>query len=212
MQHVPFEGPAHLESWARNRGGGLAGTQVWTGAPFPDRFLAFHWHGDRFSIPPGAEHIARSEACFEQGFVFGDRVVGLQFHLESTRESIAELLAHGVGQLVDAPTVQSRSQIMKQFDQLPSMHRLLVWIVDGCHIECSLGVFERNRDAVDRHIRLHDLGFKKSKPSEKGVDLGKLADRIMAADEPIAGNRDEANAGLGLKPYRDLRSSQPPGR
>lgn len=60
---------------------------------FPDRFTALHWHGDTFSIPEGAAHVVSSAACPNQAFSYDDgRVVGLQFHLEETRESLAELV------------------------------------------------------------------------------------------------------------------------
>ena len=42
----------------------------------------FQWHGDTFDIPKGAEHLARSEICPSQAFRYGDKVYGLQFHLE----------------------------------------------------------------------------------------------------------------------------------
>jgi len=42
----------------------------------------FHWHGDTFAIPSGAEHLAESDLCPRQAFRFGDQVYGLQFHLE----------------------------------------------------------------------------------------------------------------------------------
>jgi GMP synthase-like glutamine amidotransferase len=64
---------------------------------FPDGFMAFHWHGDCFSIPPGATHIARSDGCNEQAFIYGNHVIGLQFHLESSRESVTALI-HNCGE------------------------------------------------------------------------------------------------------------------
>lgn len=42
----------------------------------------FQWHCDTFGIPSGAVHLARSEACEAQAFRYGDKVYGLQFHLE----------------------------------------------------------------------------------------------------------------------------------
>jgi len=44
--------------------------------------MIFHWHGDTFALPQGAHHLARSEACPNQAFRFGDSAYGLQFHLE----------------------------------------------------------------------------------------------------------------------------------
>lgn len=42
----------------------------------------FQWHGDTFDVPHGAEHLASSEICPNQAFRYGDKVYGLQFHLE----------------------------------------------------------------------------------------------------------------------------------
>jgi GMP synthase-like glutamine amidotransferase len=78
---------------------------------FPERFMTFHWHGDTFSIPPGARGLYRSEACAHQGFAWGDRAVGLQFHPEITPRDIvkwiAESVAEGGGDLEPGPYVQS---------------------------------------------------------------------------------------------------------
>jgi GMP synthase-like glutamine amidotransferase len=80
-------------------------------AALPEEMTVFHWHGDTFQIPPGAVRIAESDACANQGFVFGDRVVGLQFHIEVTPEAVAEFIAGGEAELVPAAHVQSPAQI-----------------------------------------------------------------------------------------------------
>lgn len=50
---------------------------------FPQSFAAFHWHGDTFTYPRDAIPLMSSVACPQQAFSWGgDRVVGLQFHLE----------------------------------------------------------------------------------------------------------------------------------
>lgn len=50
----------------------------------------FHWHGETFDLPPGAEHIAYSDACRNQAFRVDDSVYGFQFHLEVTPEMIRQ--------------------------------------------------------------------------------------------------------------------------
>jgi GMP synthase-like glutamine amidotransferase len=50
----------------------------------PKRLTVLHWHGDAFDLPQGAVHLAWSEACRNQAFVYGERVIGLQFHMEIT--------------------------------------------------------------------------------------------------------------------------------
>ncbi len=75
-------------------------------AGLPDAFSAFHWHGDTFAIPPGAVHAAASAACLNQAFVYADRVLGLQCHLESTPVSIDRLIAHCGEELIDGPYIK----------------------------------------------------------------------------------------------------------
>ncbi len=50
----------------------------------------FHWHGETFDLPPGAEWLAYSEACRNQAFRFAAGVFGLQFHLEVTSAMIED--------------------------------------------------------------------------------------------------------------------------
>jgi GMP synthase (glutamine-hydrolysing) len=81
-----------------------AGRRLEVFAHFPDRFTTLQWHGDTFSIPPGAVHAASSEAVPNQAFGFDDgRVIGLQFHLEETRETLGVLVEVAGGGLPSAP-------------------------------------------------------------------------------------------------------------
>ena len=76
-------------------------------ATFPRQLDAFHWHGDTFDIPDGALHVARSAGCANQAFVYDERVVGLQFHLETTPSSAWQIIAHGEDELVEGRYIQT---------------------------------------------------------------------------------------------------------
>ena len=52
-----------------------------------DSFDSFHWHGETFSIPPGATRILASPWCENQAFVLGPHL-GMQCHVEMTPELI----------------------------------------------------------------------------------------------------------------------------
>jgi GMP synthase-like glutamine amidotransferase len=62
------------------------------------RFNAFHWHGETFSIPPGASRLLASPHCANQAFALGPHLA-LQCHVEMTPEMIAEWARHGAGEI-----------------------------------------------------------------------------------------------------------------
>jgi GMP synthase-like glutamine amidotransferase len=50
----------------------------------------FHWHGETFELPEGAEWLAYSDLCRHQAFRYGSKVYGVQFHPEITPEMIVD--------------------------------------------------------------------------------------------------------------------------
>ena len=99
-------------------------------AGFPATFPAFHWHGDTFELPPGAVHLAQSEACQHQVFSFGHNVLGLQFHLESTIESLTRMLDHEADDLTDGPFVQTQDAILTAGHHVETSVRLMHHLLD----------------------------------------------------------------------------------
>lgn len=81
-------------------------------AAFPERLMVMHWHGDTFSIPEGARRVAESDGCANQAFVFGDRTVGLQFHIELGQVGIEDLAAASLDEAGAAPFIQSRKELV----------------------------------------------------------------------------------------------------
>ena len=94
-------------------------------ADFPEVFDAFHWHGDRFNCPRRGLRMARSEACDQQAFVFNERVLGLQFHLETTEASAAALIEHCGDELVPAPGVMQPAQMLGDAQRFEAINRLM---------------------------------------------------------------------------------------
>lgn len=57
------------------------------------KFKVFHWHGETFDLPAGAELLARSALYPHQAFRYGDGAYAFQFHIEVTKGIVAEWLA-----------------------------------------------------------------------------------------------------------------------
>ncbi|UCE79542.1 MAG: type 1 glutamine amidotransferase [Nitrospiraceae bacterium] len=80
----------------------------------PAHLTVFHWHGDTFDITENALLLASSEACQNQAFLYDGRVIGLQFHLESTHDSVQQLVENCRDELVQSPHIQSADEILMQ--------------------------------------------------------------------------------------------------
>jgi len=105
---------------------------------FPEAFGAFHWHGDTFSIPSGARCIGRSEACENQAFVYSDRVLALQFHLEVTLASTLELIAHSSSDLDEGGRfVQRAGSMLSDPRRFEMANALLFRVLDQMAKRCN---------------------------------------------------------------------------
>jgi GMP synthase-like glutamine amidotransferase len=83
----------------------------------PGRFEVFHWHGDTFDLPSGGVHIAYSEGCRNQAFMHAGRVLGLQFHLESTPQSLRDIVANCADEIVPGRYIQSAERMLEATDE-----------------------------------------------------------------------------------------------
>ena len=79
------------------------------------RLKVFHWHGDTFDLPENAIHLASSAGCKNQAYLYKDKILALQFHLESTRDSLSDMLKGGMEE-VPGKYVQSEKAILENID------------------------------------------------------------------------------------------------
>jgi GMP synthase-like glutamine amidotransferase len=87
----------------------------WLHSLLVSRPVLFHWHGDRFGIPAGAENLVSTEANDNQAFALaGGRVIGLQFHPEVTPVLLEQMVAEGRNELRPGGFVQSADCIFSE--------------------------------------------------------------------------------------------------
>jgi GMP synthase-like glutamine amidotransferase len=111
---------------------------------FPPRFPAFHWHEDMFSVPPGGQLLMSSEACPNQGYVWGGgQVVGLQFHLEVRHED-AEIWLRGET-LPAGRHVQSPDEILRDPARFASNRALVTRLLERMAEPVGSGFPGRNQ-------------------------------------------------------------------
>lgn len=80
-------------------------------AELPDRFCAFHWHGETFTLPSGAIPLYRSEACSNQAFLCGT-ALALQFHVEMQAPMVLDWIEANPHEFVrPSPAVQDPEQM-----------------------------------------------------------------------------------------------------
>lgn len=94
--------------------------------------VVFHWHGDTFDLPPGAQLLASNDAFKNQMFsAKGAKVVATQFHFETTGEGIESLIeADGDYLNFDSPFVQSADEIRAGAKHVIRANELLYKLLD----------------------------------------------------------------------------------
>ena len=101
-------------------------------------FEAFHWHGETFSVPPGATRILRSDHCANQAYVIGN-TLGMQCHVEMT-EAMIRLWCRAWDKenAVAGSSVQRPEEMVEQLDARIAAMRAVAdqmyqrWIAELC--------------------------------------------------------------------------------
>lgn len=83
-------------------------------APFREKPMTLHWHGDTFDLPKDATRLACSQQCENQAFSLGTNIIGFQFHPEAdTRYFEHWLVGHAAelaGEGIDVPRLRSKAR------------------------------------------------------------------------------------------------------
>jgi GMP synthase-like glutamine amidotransferase len=85
--------PVKEIGWGRLRVTDATLARDWLGTDAADAPEFFQWHGDTFSLPPGAVNFLASDLCEHQAFVIerdGCAHLGMQFHCEMTPALVAD--------------------------------------------------------------------------------------------------------------------------
>lgn len=122
--------------WGEIAGEDDAIARHWLGTQAGKTGMAFHWHGETFSIPPGASRLVANAYCANQMFALGPHL-GMQCHVEMTPEMIAAWCAHWADETrgaTEQPSVQTPQAMQAEIaSRLPAMRQLSeqlysVWI------------------------------------------------------------------------------------
>jgi GMP synthase-like glutamine amidotransferase len=81
-------------------------------------FTAFEWHYDAFGLPAGATRVLTNAANANQAYVIDDRHIGMQCHVEMTRDLTETWLASGAEELPATSSAwqQSAADIRRDID------------------------------------------------------------------------------------------------
>lgn len=79
-----------------------------------EKIMVFHWHGDTYNLPANSKHLASSAGCKNQAFLYKKKILGLQFHLEVTEQSLREMIKNAGNELNVGKYVQTESEILAQ--------------------------------------------------------------------------------------------------
>ena len=129
--------PVKEIGWGEVAVTGVPAAQRWFGRALKS-FVAFHWHGETFTLPPGAERVLSNPYCENQAFALGKHLA-MQCHIEMTAEMIEAWCESGAREInrSRSPAVQPVDAI--KFDLEPRL-QALHYVADGVYARWLRGL------------------------------------------------------------------------
>lgn len=97
----------------------------------PLRFDAMHWHGDTFDIPEGASNFISSAACPNQGFIYGDSALALQFHLEMLPSHVQTIYQECGDPEKTGAYINGLTDMLAPADKFQQAHKILENVLEA---------------------------------------------------------------------------------
>ena len=97
---------------------------------FSGNFTTLHWHSDTFDLPKNAVHLLQTDICSNQAFIYNDKVLAFQFHLEVTPQTLNAMTENCRHELIKADYIQSENEILKQREFCNQSNNLLTIILN----------------------------------------------------------------------------------
>jgi GMP synthase-like glutamine amidotransferase len=111
--------------WGEVRVADNAVARAWLGDL--QAFMSFHWHGETFSIPPGATRVLENAHCANQAFALGVHL-GMQCHVEMTEDLIRGWVKGGEDEIRESaksPAVQKPQEMQRDMTRrLEALHEV----------------------------------------------------------------------------------------
>lgn len=79
----------------------------------PAVLTVLHWHEETFTLPQGAIRLFSSQHLRNQGFLLGDNVIGLQFHVEPQPNNVREMVVNDGDYAQGSVLQQTPADILK---------------------------------------------------------------------------------------------------
>ena len=89
------------------------------------RMKVFHWHGDTFDLPENAIHLAFSRGTRNQAYIYKSKVLAMQFHLETTLNSLQQLIENCRNELTAGKYIQTEEEILSNKQLIESNKKVL---------------------------------------------------------------------------------------